>query len=397
MSTRKFESGSSKRKKKQKIEELIQSQKGAIHKFFVKETNSENVDGDVSGVEDVLDANVGPIDNSSDSVPRVEISDVNVPRVETSDVNVPRVETSDVNVDLVETSDVNVDLVETSDVNVIRVENFDSKDIFDPRLWDSLDSKMIDMLVAKGPKRDLSIEKGPKNKFSKRFCASWYTRILSNGEKRDREWLVYSKELDKIFCFCCKIFKKNGVRGQLANEGFNDWSHVIGRLKEHESSIEHVRNMATWYDLRLGLQKNQTIDKVAQKQFEKEKDHWKKVLLRIISIVKFLAKHNLAFRGSNEKLYEGENGNFLGLVEMLAEFDPFIQEHVRRITNDEIHYHYLGHKIQNEIILLLASSIKSLIIGKIKQAEYFSVILDCTPDISHQEQMSMILREVFLS
>ncbi|CAN1177082.1 hypothetical protein LINPERPRIM_LOCUS37434 [Linum perenne] len=154
--------------------------------------------------------------------------------------------------------------------------------------------------------------------------------------------------------------------------------------------------MTIWFDLRLGLQKNQTIDKVAQKQFEKEKDHWKKVLLRIISIVKFLATHNLAFRGTNEKLYEGGNGILLGLVEMLAEFDPSIQEHVHRIPNDEIHYHYLGHKIQNEIILLFASSIKSQIIGKIKQAKHFSVVLDCTPDISHQEQMSMILsREKF--
>ncbi|CAN1168170.1 Zinc finger MYM-type protein 1 [Linum perenne] len=209
--------------------------------------------------------------------------------------------------------------------------------------------------------------------------------------------LCIQKNLIKYFVFVVKFSKKNGVRGQLANEGFSDWSHVIGRIKEHETSLEHVRNMTTWFELRLGLQKNQTIDKVAQKQFEKEKDHWKKVLLRIISIVKFLAKHNLAFRGSNEKLYESSNGNFLGLVEMLAEFDPIIQEHVHRITNDEIHYNYLGPKIQNEIILLLASSIKSQVIGKIKQAKYFSVILDCIPDISHQEQMSMILRYVDVS
>ncbi|CAN1126306.1 Zinc finger MYM-type protein 5, partial [Linum perenne] len=223
------------------------------------------------------------------------------------------------------------DNIENSDVDV-----FNGKDIFDPRCWDSLDSRMIDVLVVKGPKRDLSIEKGPKDKFSKRFFASCYTRVLSNGEKCDRDWLVYSKELDKVFCFCCKIFKKVVGRGQL-----------------------------------------------------------KKVLVRIISIVKFLAKHSLAFRGSNEKLYQNSNGNFLGLVEMLAEFDLVTQEHVHRITNDEIQCHYLGHRIQNEIILLLGSTIKSTIIRKIKQAKYFSVILDCTPYISHQEQMSMILREKF--
>lgn len=75
----------------------------------------------------------------------------------------------------------------------------------------------------------------------------------------------------------------------------------------------------------------------------------------------------MAFRGSNERLYQKTNGNFLSLVEMLAEFDPIVQEHVRRVTNNEINSHYLGHNIQNELILLLGSLIKMEIIRKIKQ------------------------------
>uniref|UniRef100_A0A7N0RG42 TTF-type domain-containing protein n=1 Tax=Kalanchoe fedtschenkoi TaxID=63787 RepID=A0A7N0RG42_KALFE len=268
-------------------------------------------------------------------------------------------------------------------------------DIFDPRCWNVLDSKMIDVLVVKGHKRDKSIQKGLKNKFGRRFVSYLYIRILDNGEFHDRDWLVYSKELDKVFCFWCKIFKKGYVKGGLVNEGYDDWAHVAVRLQEHEVGIEHKRKWATWYELRSRLNVNKTIDHMAQKQFRKEKDHWKNVLLRIISI--FLAKHSLAFRGTKERLHENNNGNFLGLIEMLAEFDPFIQELVRRITNDDIHIHYLGHKIQNELIYLLSSSIRFEIVKKVKQAKYFSVILDCTPDVSHLEQMSMILRYVDLS
>ena len=111
-----------------------------------------------------------------------------------------------------------------------------------------------------------------------------------------------------------------------------------------------------------------------------------KSFFRIVGgIVTFFAKHNLAFHGNSSKLYDDSNGNFLGLIEMLAEFDLVIQEHVCRITNEETQVHYLGPRIQNELINMLDAAIKSEIIKKIKSAKYFSIILDCTPDASHQE------------
>ena len=133
---------------------------------------------------------------------------------------------------------------------------------------------------------------------------------MSNGEQRERRWLIYSQDLDKVFCFYCKLFNHVPCTTKLANEGSRDWRNISHKLRNHEISNEHIANMSFRIDLEKRLLKNKTIDKHVQEQINRDIEHWRNVLFRIIVVVKTLAKNNLAFRGMDERIYKESNETF---------------------------------------------------------------------------------------
>ncbi|XP_048510256.1 zinc finger MYM-type protein 1-like [Athalia rosae] len=184
----------------------------------------------------------------------------------------------------------------------------------------------------------------------------------------------------------------------LAKEGFKSWKHLVETLKDHEISKNHIQTQKSWLELSQRLKGCKTIDAAAQRIINAETNHWYEVLLRIVAITKMLGKKCLAFQGTSDKLFEHNNGNFLKIVELLSEFDPIMEEHVRRVLKkEETKAHYLGKNIQNEIIDLLHQSVKSDIINQIKKAKYYSIILDYTPDVSKVEQMTLVIRYVSIN
>ncbi|XP_065454591.1 uncharacterized protein LOC135984077, partial [Chrysemys picta bellii] len=68
--------------------------------------------------------------------------------------------------------------------------------------------------------------------------------------------------------------------------------------------------------------------------------------------------------------------------------------HMEAVWNMKMKVHYLGKNMQNELIPILANAIKKKIVETAQSAKYFSIILNCTPDVSHVKQMAMIIRFV---
>nr|XP_047129073.1 uncharacterized protein LOC124809220 [Hydra vulgaris] len=174
----------------------------------------------------------------------------------------------------------------------------------------------------------------------------------------------------------------------------NTWEGLSKKLKEHEPCSAHFKCFEQWMTLRKGIANQATIDEQQQKLLHKERTFWRAVLERILDITLFLSPRNIAFRGSDTTIGSKSNGNFLGVFELLAEYDTVLIELMHRIQDKDTKEHYLSNGTQNELIRLLAKEIEFKNLSRVKKEKYYSIILDCTPDISHKEQMSIILRSV---
>ena len=51
---------------------------------------------------------------------------------------------------------------------------------------------------------------------------------------------------------------------------------------------------------------------------------------RITAVICTLAERGLPFRGDNERFGSTNNGSYLGLLELVAKFDPFLLAHINR-------------------------------------------------------------------
>jgi len=104
-------------------------------------------------------------------------------------------------------------------------------------------------------------------------------------------------------------------------------------------------------------------------------------------MIMFCAVHNLPLRGHREKVGKMNSGVFLGLADLIGRYSPVMAAHLQRSIENPRSVNYLSHSIQNEFVNILGSTVRQEIIKSIEKAKYFSILLDCTPDISHKEQM----------
>ena len=168
--------------------------------------------------------------------------------------------------------------------------------------------------------------------------------------------------------------------------GFRNWKHATDRFLRHLNSDAHKEACLRYVDAPSRSYGNAPNMMSAKHTVCAEN---RRMLLKILGNICFLARQGLPFRGNwdNEKGVE-TNSNFQQLLLLRAQDDPKLLAWMNRKKQK-----YTSPQIQTEILQIMALGHIRTIASKIK-GNPFSVMVDETADASNTEEMVICFRRV---
>ncbi|KAG6934082.1 zinc finger MYM-type containing 1 [Chelydra serpentina] len=207
-----------------------------------------------------------------------------------------------------------------------------------------------------------------------------------------RNWLIFSETTKAISCYVCKLFPDHSKGKQTFVNGHSNWRNISRHIADHETSKAHINAICKFVQ-RYKVTQNQFFQISAQ--FEKECSYWRKVLRCVVAIVKLLSSLGLPLRGHDESLLSNQKDNFLTCFENLNGFDNILNEDLKNYQYcGSEKTNFLTHQTYNEFITIMAEQLRNQFTDEVKDAKYYSIVVDSTPDVSHVDQLTLMLRYV---
>uniref|UniRef100_A0AAR2JDX2 HAT C-terminal dimerisation domain-containing protein n=1 Tax=Pygocentrus nattereri TaxID=42514 RepID=A0AAR2JDX2_PYGNA len=188
----------------------------------------------------------------------------------------------------------------------------------------------------------------------------------------------------------CRLYSKpkqpRDQRDSLLTTGFTNWK-ALESFREHESSAIHKSSVISWMSFK-ATEVHGNVTELLQAANVSEIVQRREYLHRVAAVTAFLGKQGIAFRGHKEGEESDNKGNFMECMQLLEEFDPFLQTYKPPSCVT-----YLSPSSQNEMIQSTSEVITSVIVSEIKAAKMYSIMVDEARD-HHSEQLALCVRYV---
>ncbi|CAL2240197.1 unnamed protein product [Prunus armeniaca] len=214
--------------------------------------------------------------------------------------------------------------------------------------------------LQKGPCQPRSYKFPQTNQsgINRRFIANWFD---------DHDWLEYSIAKDAAFCFHCYLFKSNfdQVGGDaFTGVGFNNWKKAKERFNLHVGPVGSVHNQAREVAYNL-MHQTTHIETIVIKQTSQARTAYRTCLNASLKCTRYLLRQGLSFRGHDESAQSSNRGNYLELLQFLADHDEKVKAVV--LENAPGNLKLIAPSIQKDLVNSCAKETIGLILSDVKR------------------------------
>ncbi|XP_008233040.1 PREDICTED: zinc finger MYM-type protein 1-like [Prunus mume] len=170
-------------------------------------------------------------------------------------------------------------------------------------------------------------------------------------------------------------------------KGFKNWRKGPGHFRDHVGQVGSLHNKATQHCTYLMNQK-QHVETIVIKQTDQACSNYRILLTATLDCTRYLLRQGLPFRGHDESETSRNKGNYVELLQFLANHNEKV--HAVVFENAPRNLEYMAPKIQKEFVKSCAAETIDAIISDM-DAALFSILVDESCDVSIREQMAVVL------
>ncbi|KAH0683830.1 hypothetical protein KY289_021582 [Solanum tuberosum] len=187
-----------------------------------------------------------------------------------------------------------------------------------------------------------------------------------------------------------ELESRGNAGDSFTRDGFRCWNKALERFKKHVGKVNNIHHKCfnRMQDLK---NQRQSIQSSFDKQSEKARSDYRMRLNALIDVARFLLTSGFPFRGHDESEGSEYKGAFLELLKWYGDrsFDVGRVILGNAPQNDMM----ICPTIQKDIVEACAKETTKAIIEDL-DGDYFGILVDESKDVSHKEQMALILRYV---
>lgn len=181
------------------------------------------------------------------------------------------------------------------------------------------------------------------------------------------------------------------------------YKNALQELQDHSYKQYHIKSLERAGEFIGKFESGESVSVLIDHEHKNIIKQNRKRLVPIVKTIIFCGRNNLPLRSHREKgslndekiqqeVLSGAQGVFRALLAFRIDSgDTNLLEHLKTTGKNAT---MISNTIQNDVIHSVGEEIQSIILERIKNAKFFSILVDETTDSSRKEQMTICIRYV---